>query len=168
MRCSSQDSFYVPGDARLVSGALQYAGSYTCVRDAFIDIAHEHFHHEFGTAQHGTGPTEMKIVRRIVIGIDPRGNDDIDFCLLRDLLDAWNVAPKANHREIDNGIHAFCLKLVQALYGVPDSLLFGAPVFGIVLKYLRVEHEHMLVHQRGAQMAGINGTSNCMYLRHAK
>src|SRR6476660_5591375 len=77
----SQDSFYVPGDAGLVSGALQYAGSYTCVRDAFIDIAHEHFHHEFGTAQHGTGPAEMKIVRRIVIGIDPRGDDDIDFCL---------------------------------------------------------------------------------------
>src|SRR5438270_6790344 len=110
----------------------------------------------------------MKIERSIMIRVNTRGDDDVNFCLMRDLLDPWQIASQANHREIDNRIDAPGLELVQPRYGISNSLLFTSPLFRIILEYLRIQHEHVLVHQRGAELRRIDRPANCLNLRHGE
>src|SRR5689334_6793388 len=103
MRLSSgsEDALNARRHTGLVGGALQHAGPHPGIANAALDIAHEHFNHDLGASEHGSGTAVVEIVWDVVVRIDARGHDDLDGSLLGDSLDARDVASEAEDREVD-------------------------------------------------------------------
>ncbi|BBY23272.1 hypothetical protein MSTO_34770 [Mycobacterium stomatepiae] len=101
----------------------------------------------------------MEPQRQVVVGVKPGCDNDIQLGSRRDSGDAGDVAAEPDHGEVDDGIHAPGLELVEALDGVSDPFLLVAPGFRIVLRDLRGHDEHVLVHQRHAEIGGIDGSA---------
>ena len=110
----------------------------------------------------------MKEKRHIVIRVDSRRHDDLDLRLLRDPLDAGNVTAQTDYREVNNGIHSTRLQLIQSRHGVSDALFLEAPILRIVLRNLLIKYEHVLMHQRGPQLRGVDRTADSLDLGHER
>ena len=95
----------------------------TCgVGDALLDIADEHVGDELGSAEDGAGAAIGEVVREVAIGVDAGGDDDVQAGLVRDPLDAGDVAAETEHGEIDDRVDAARFQLVHAGDGVGDAL----------------------------------------------
>src|SRR5262249_34072650 len=82
LRRRAQDSLDVLGHARLVRRAFEDSSLDAGISDAFLDVAHKHIDDQLRTAEHRARSTKMKVERRLVVGINPRGHHDVDFGLL--------------------------------------------------------------------------------------
>ena len=56
---------------------------------------------------------EVEVHRHVVVGVDAGGDDDVDVGGRGDPGDAGDVAAQADHGEVDDGVHAAGLELVE-------------------------------------------------------
>ncbi len=70
--------------------------------------------------------------------------------------DARDVATQPDHGEVDDGVHAARLELVEPGDGVGHPCVFVAPRLRVVLRDLGGHDEHVLVHERDADVSGID------------
>src|SRR6185369_4983265 len=108
----AQDALDAGRDALLVGGALQDGRLDAGAGDAFGDVAYKHVGHEFGAAEFGVRPLEVKVHRHFVVGVDARGGDDVESGRAGDALDARDVAAEPDDRQVNDGIDAARLQLV--------------------------------------------------------
>ncbi len=151
---------------RLVGAAFQDTGFRVRARNAFADVLDEHVHHDFPAFECRARAAEVKEERDIVVGVDPGGDYDVQFRPGRHALDARNITSKAHHGEIHDGLHAARMQLIHAHDSVLDALFFVAPGLRIILHDLGGQHEDVLVHQRDAELPGIDRSANCLYSAH--
>jgi hypothetical protein len=102
-----------------------------------------------------------------MVGVNPCGRHDVDLGLLRDLANARDVAPQPDDGEIDDGVNAFGLELIQPGDCVGDAMVFLAPFFRVIQEDLCIQHKDMLVHQSGTELRGVDGAANSLHLSHA-
>ena len=140
------------GHARFVGRALEDRGLDTGVGDALLDVADEHVGHDLGTAERCARPAVVKVDRHVVVGVQPGRDDDVEVGLRRDSGDPRDVAAEADDREVDDGVDAAGLQFVQPGDRVGDAFGLVAPGFGIVLQDLGGHDEHVLVHERHAEV----------------
>jgi hypothetical protein len=67
---------------------------------------------------------------------------------------ARDVAAQSDHGQVDDGVDAARLQLVEPVDGIGHPFVFIAPGFRIVHRYLGGHDEHVLVHQRDADIGG--------------
>ncbi len=152
------DSF---SDSGLVGGAFEHSGLHSGSGDALLDVQDKHVDHHLRSFEDCARSAQVKIQRNIVVGIDAGGHDNVDGRPFGDLLNAGDIAPETDHSQIDHGIHAARLQLVQTGHSAGDALVFVAPLAGIVLPDFRIEHKDMLVHQCDAELGGVDGAVHC-------
>ncbi len=154
-------------DTGFVGGALEDCRLDTRARDAVGDVADEHVGHDLRAVEQGARPAEVEVHRHVVVGVDAGGDDDVDVGGRRDARDAGDVAAEPDHRQVDDAVDAAGLELVQALDRV--GLTFGlvAPHLGMVGIDLGGQHEDVFVHQRHAEVGGVDGSSSGIQLRHS-
>ena len=84
------------------------------------------------------GPRSGEGQRHVVVGVQAGGDDDVQVGGRRDAGDPRDVAAQPDHREVDDGVHAARLELVEPVDRVGHALRFVAPRFGVVLRDLGV------------------------------
>ena len=158
-RHGPQDPLHPRRDTGFVGGALQDRGLDPGVGDAVLDVADEHLGHDLRAAERGTGAQVVEVHRQVVEGVEAGGHHDVQLGGRGDPGDARKVAAEADHREIDDGVHPARLQLVEPRDGV--GLPFGAvaPPLRVVLHDLGGHHEDVLVHQRDAEIGGVDGAA---------
>ena len=147
------------GDARLVGRAFEDPGLDAGVGDALLDVADEHLGHDLRAAQHAARTLVVEPERYVVVGVKPSRHNDIQSGGRRDPGDARDVAAQPDHREVDDGVHAARLELVEPFDGVGDPFFLVAPGFGIVLGNLGGHDEDVLMHERDAEVGGVDGSA---------
>src|SRR5882672_5332238 len=163
---SSQNALHPWRYAGLIGGALEDARSHAGVRDATLDVSDKHFGNQFRPAQQSSRPAIVKEEWHVVIRVDSRRHDDLNSRLLGDLLDAGNVTAQTDYSEVNYGIHSTRLQLIQSRHCVGDALFLNAPVLRIVFRNLLIEYEHVLMHQRRAQLRRVDRTADSLDLCH--
>ena len=143
-------------DAGLVGSALEDAGLDAGVGDALLDIADEHVGHDLRAAHLAARTQVMEVERHVVVGVKPGCHNDIELSGRRDARDPRDVATQSDHGEVDDGIHAAGLELVEPGDGVGHPLFFIAPGFRVVLGDLGGHDEYVLVHECDAKLGGID------------
>src|SRR5207248_2608313 len=134
--------------------------------DAFGDVAHEHVAHELRAAKLCARPLKVEVHRYVVVGVDARGDDDVEVGGAGDAFNARDVAAQADDREINDGINAARLQLVEPRDGISDATFFITPAFGVILHDLCRKHKNVFVHQRDAETVGVYGATHGVDLRH--
>src|SRR5207245_10757511 len=100
-RDRAQDSLDVARHALPVDRALEHPRTDAIrARDALGDVPHEHVDHRLRPAD--DGPTEAEVPRDLVVGIDTRGDDDVDVDLLGDAHDARDITAQADDGQVDD------------------------------------------------------------------
>ena len=112
------------------------------------------------------GPAVVEVHRHVVVGVEAGGDDDVDVGGRGDARDAGDVAAEPDHRQVDDGVDAAGLELVEAVDRVGLPLVLVAPGFGIVVDDLGGQDEDVFVHQRHAEVGGVDGSPRYS-LRHA-
>ena len=101
----------------------------------------------------------------VVVGVDARGNDDVDFRdQICDGLDAGDVATQPDHGEVDQRVDALPLELLQLGHGT-CSFRFFVPLVGGLLD-LRAQDEDVLVHEGLSERRSLHWPSHGVDLRH--
>ena len=108
----------------------------------------------------------VKPERHVVIGVKPGRHNDIQAGGRRDAGNARDIAAQADHREVDDGVHAAGLQLVEPGDGIGHSLFFVAPGVGVVLGNFGGHDEYVLVHERHAEISGIDGSTRGIEFGH--
>jgi hypothetical protein len=148
----------------VVDRALEQARLDTGAGDPLLDVLHEHVHHRVGHL--GTddgverGAARAEEEGHLVVGVEPRGDDDVQVHLLGDPLDARDVTAQADDRRVDDRPHAALGELGELAHRVGDPLVLAAPLLGVVLLDVGSEHEDVLVHERGAELGGVDGAAH--------
>ncbi len=148
-----------------VDGALEQGGLHTGTGDAVLDIPDEHVDHRVGDFGAGDRVERRTPVveeeRHVVVGVAAGGHDDVQIRkLLRDALDAWDVAAESDHGRVDDGAHSLRCKCAELLDRIGDPRLLVAPLVGVVLLDVGTEHEDVLVQVGAPQGAGLDGPSD--------
>jgi len=147
-------------DAGLVGGAFEDPGLDAGVGDALLDVADEHVGHDLRTAQLPARAQVVEVERHVVVRVKPGGDNDIQLGRRCDAGDTWNVATQPDDGEIDDGVHPAGLQFVEPVDGVGHPPVLVAPGFGIVLGNLGRHDEHVLMHERHAELGGIDGAAS--------
>ena len=92
--------------------------------------------------------------RDVVIGVETGRDNDVQVGGRGDPGDARDVAAQPDHGEVDDGVDAARLQLVEPLDRIGHPFVFVAPCFRIVHRDLGGHDEHVLVHQRDADISG--------------
>jgi hypothetical protein len=108
----------------------------------------------------------VEVERHVVVGVEAGGHHDVQRHLCGDPLDARHVATQADHRGVDDGPHPGVVGLLQLLHGVGDPVVLAAPLRRVVLLHVGGEHEDVLVHQRDAEVGGVDGSPGGLDGRH--
>jgi hypothetical protein len=132
------------------------------VGDAVADVAGEVVDHRVtGQVEQQPRPAVLVLVGNLVVGVEPRGHDDVDLRLLGHPLDARDVAPQPPHGGVDDRVDAERLQLVELSDGVGDSNVLVPPVaHAVVLDVLGREDEHVLVHEGRPELRGVDGATD--------
>ena len=128
----------------------------------------EHVGHGLRAVEQRSRAAEVEVHRHVVVGVDAGGDDDVDVGGRGDAGDAGDVAAEPDHRQVDDAVHAAGLELAQAGDGVGLALGLVAPDLGIVVDDLGGQHEDVLVHQRHAEVGGVDRSSRGIQLRHVR
>jgi hypothetical protein len=154
----------------VVDRALEEPGPHARAGDAVLDVPHEHVHHRVGdlcTDRRVQGRAAVvEEERDLVVGVAARRHDDVEVDLLGDPLDPGDVAPQTDHGGVDDRPDARRGELVQLLHRVRHAVVLVPPLLGVVLLDVGAEHEHVLVHQRLAELGGVDGTTDGLDLGH--
>ena len=113
-----QDPLHPGREARLVGGALEDPGPHPGPGDAVLDVVEEELveHvHARGTERRAA---VVEVVGEVVVGVEAGGDHDVELHLRGHLLDGLDVAAEAHHGEVDDGVDAGRLELVQAVDGL--------------------------------------------------
>ena len=105
--------------------------------------------------------------RHVVVGVEAGGDDDVDVGGRGDPRDAGDVTAEPDDRQVDDAVHAAGLELVEAVDRVGLSLVLVAPDVGMVVDDLGGQHEDVFMHQRHAEVGGVDGSSRGIQLRHS-
>ena len=160
-----QDALDSGGEPGLVGGALQDAGPHPRTGDAVLDVVEEELVQHVHTRGTERRPAVVEVVGELVVGVEAGGDHDVEVDLRGHLLDRLDVAPEADHGEVDDGVDAGRLELVQAFDG--SWHLGGAvPPRGPVGGHLGRAHEDVLVHERGAEAGGVDRAAHRVDLPH--
>jgi hypothetical protein len=152
-----QDPRDVAGHPVALHGALEERGLDAGVIDALADLADEQLRDRFD-------PAVGEEVRQLEERVDPGRDDDVQIDAAVQLLQARDVPAEARHRRVDDradpGLaHRAQLDdpVIEALLLIPVGRPEGVPV---VLQRLGLQDEHVLVHQRGAELGGVYRAAN--------
>ncbi len=126
------------------------------VGDALLDVADEHVGHDLRPAKFRARAQVVETERDVVVGVQAGRDDDVQFGGRGDAGDARDVAAQPDHGEVDDGVHAAGLQLVEPSDGIGHPLLLVTPCFRIVQRDLGGHDEHVLVHERDADISGID------------
>src|SRR5437660_8786698 len=99
----SQNALHSLGHAGRIGCALENSSLDAGVRDALLNVLQEHLYHRLGSFERCAGSAKMEVERDVVVGVNSGRDDDVDGCLPSHSLDAWNVAAKTDHGEVDHG-----------------------------------------------------------------
>jgi hypothetical protein len=94
--------------------------------------------------------------RYVVVGVQPRRDDDVQVGGRGNTGDPWDVAAQPDHGEVDDGVDAARLQLVEPIDGIGHPFVFVAPCLRVVQRDFRGHDEHVLVHERDADVGGID------------
>ena len=136
----------------LVGGAFEDSGLDAGVGDALFDVADEHVGHDLGAVQQPARALVVEAERNVVVGVQAGRHDDVQVGGRGDPGDARDVAAQPDHGEVDDGVHAPGLQFVEARNGVGHPLFLVAPGFGIVQRDFGGHDEHVLMHERDAEI----------------
>ena len=145
------------GDAGFVGGALEDRRLDAGVGDAVLDVADEHLGHGLGSAERSAGAEVVEVHRHVVVGVEAGRHDDVQFGGRGDAGDARKVAAEADDGQVDDGVDAAGLEFVQPDDRVGFALGAVAPGLRVVLHDLGGHDEHVLVHERHAEVGGVDG-----------
>ena len=147
----------------LVGGALEDGGLDPRVRDALGDVPDEEGDHRVGVGleEH---PSVVEEERDVAVRVQARRRDDVQLGLLGHPLHPREVAPEPDHRGVDDRLDPPPVQLVQLLDAVGDAFLDVPVGLAIVLEDLRVQDEHVLVHEGGAEVGGVHRTPTVLML----
>ena len=106
LRDGTKDALNSRCHSRLVGGALEDGRLHTRVRDADLDVVHEHLDHELRPVEQSAWAAEVEVVGNIVVCVKAGGHDDVDVGFCVDSLDAWDVSTKSDHREVHDRVDA--------------------------------------------------------------
>src|SRR5207248_3054853 len=153
--------------------ALEDAGVHARVGDAVDDVGDEHVDHDVlarPAAAIGRAPRSpaQQEAGQFVERVDPGGDDDVEVDLGVHPLDVGDGPAEAEGGEVDDGVDAVLLQLTELGDGLDDPrLLVAAPAQRRPVEGdLGREHEDVLVHERGAQRAGVDGAPYRVDLWH--
>ena len=105
-------------------------------------------------------------VRQLEERVDARGDDDVEIDLGVDALDPVNVATEPGGGRVDERRDPRLADGAQLLDRVGDAHLLVpvalAPQVCVVEIRLGLHHEDVLVHQRGAELGGVDRATDCL------
>ena len=114
-----------------------------------------------------SGPSEqpartlvVEAERDVVVGVKAGRHNDVQLGGRRHPGDPRDVAAQPDDGEVDDGVHTAGLQLVEPVDGVGHPLVLVAPGFGIVQRDFGGHDEHVLVHERDAEIGGIDGSAS--------
>jgi hypothetical protein len=163
---SSQNALHSRRNTGLIGGALEYPRFHSSIGNARLNVSNKHFGNQFRPAQQSAGTAIVEEKRHVVIRIDSRRNDDLDLSLLGDPLNAREITAQPDHSEVNNCIHTARFQLIQSHRRICNALFLSTPACRIVVRDLRVQDEHVLMHQGGAQMRRVDRAANCLDVGH--
>ncbi len=120
----------------------------------------EHVGHDLRATQLPARALVVETERQLVVGVKPGCDNDVQFGGRRHPGDARDVAAQPDHGEVDDGVHAAGLQFVEARDRIGHPLLLVTPGIGIVQRDFGGHDEHVLVHERDAQIGGIDGSAS--------
>ena len=97
------------------------------------------------------GDSVVEVVGKVVVGVETGGDHDVEVDLLGDFLDRLDVAAEPDHGEVDDGVDAGRLELVEAVDGL-CHLRVAVPTGGPVGGDFGRADEDVLVHERGSEL----------------
>ena len=97
---------------------LRIAALIAGVGDALLDVADEHVGHDLRAAQGAAGALVVEPERDVVVGVQTGGDHDVQVGGRGDPGDARDVAAQPDHGQVDDGVDAAGLQLVEPLDGV--------------------------------------------------
>src|ERR1700730_18924385 len=95
--CSSKNTLHSRRNAGLIRSTFEDACFHACVGDAVLDVSDKHLGNQFRPAQHGAWTAIVEEEWHLVICVDSRRHDDLDLCLLRDLVGAPKAAAQSDY-----------------------------------------------------------------------
>ncbi|BCI91911.1 hypothetical protein NIIDMKKI_71170 [Mycobacterium kansasii] len=98
----------------------------------------------------------METERHVVVGVQAGGDDDVQLGLRGNPGNARDIAPQTDHRQVDDGVHAPGFQLVEPGDRICHPLVLVSPGVGIVLHDFGGHDEYVLVHERDAEIGGID------------
>ena len=143
--------------------ALEEGGLDAGVVDPFADLAHE----QLGDRVHAAVGEE---VRQLEERVHAGGDDEVEVDLGIDPLEARDVAAEAVRGRVDDRLDAGRADGAQLLDRIRDAHVLvpvaRAPHVPEVLERLRLEDEHVLVHQRSAQRRDVDRAAHRLDRAH--
>lgn len=133
----AQHALHTRGEPLLLDRALEEGCPDTGVRDALAQVAHEQLHHRLGYVEEQPGTGVVELEGDLVVGVEPRGRDDVDVHLLVDPLDARQVPTQPDHGRVDDRVDTAGPECGEPLDGVGDP--------GLLVPRVRVVGEVLLV-----------------------
>ena len=131
-----------------------------------VDVADEHVGHDLGAVEQRSRSAEVEVHRHVVVGVEPGGDDDVDVGGRGDAGDARDVAP----RPIT--VRSTMLSTPRDLSSLRRSIASASrfasspETSGWLSLISGGQHEDVFVHQRHAEVGGIDLSSNGIELRH--
>ena len=108
---------------RVVGGALEDSRLDSGVGDALLDVADEHVGHDLGAAELRAGTLVVEPEGYVVVGVQNRRDDDVQVGGRGNAGDPRDVAAQPDHGEVDDGVDAARLQLVEPIDGIGDPFV---------------------------------------------
>ena len=150
-----------------VGSAFEDRGLDTGVGDALLDVTDEQVGHDLGPVQRRTRAEVVETERHVGVGVDAGRDDDVEIGGRGDSRDPRDVAAESDDGEIDDGVDASCLQLVEPRdrARLPRGVL--TPRFRVVLHDFRRHDEDVFVHQRHTEIVGVDRAPRRIHFWHS-
>ena len=126
-RDGAQDALDTGREPRLVGGALEDPGADAGPGDSLLDVVEEELVEHVHTRRTERGASVVEVVRKLAVGVETGGDHDVEVDLGGDLLHGLDVATETDHGEVDDGVDAGGLELLEALDGSPHLCVAVPP-----------------------------------------
>src|ERR671914_2856801 len=158
-RRGAVDLLDVRSDAGLVGGALDEGGLDAGALNAVLDLMDE-------DGGHGVLVAVEEELRKVVVGVDARGEHDLKSALVGDALAESGVAVEEHGARLDDGLDAMPLDRVGVVHG-------GVPLALLVIEMRELEATRLvdgpevLVDEREAELLDVDGPVDGLDIGHA-